>query len=103
MPSKVASVTITSEPAMALSNPPESAMGGGVISVKMARVSPPIPSRTVSIRIQISQKRPKAIAAMDSTKATTLTILRYLCLARRDACRETASLMKSSLLAFATD
>ena len=54
-----------------------------------------MPSRTVSTRIQISQNRPKAIAASDSVSAIALTRLRRAvhapgALRRR---REQASLM----------
>ena len=63
VPSSVARRTITSEPKIALARPPVSACGGGVISVNSDSAMPPRPSRTVSIRIQISQNRPKAIAA----------------------------------------
>ena len=83
VPSSVASVTIASEPKIALARPPLSAWGGGVISVKSDKASPPMPSRKVSIRIQTSQKMPNDIAASASVSATTLTRLRRAC--RRQA------------------
>ena len=69
VPKSVARPTIVNDPKMALARPPVSAMGGGVISVNTARLRPPMPKRMVSIRIQISQNTPKAIAASDSAKA----------------------------------
>ena len=68
---------------MALARPPVSASGGGVISVNTDSVSPPMPRRTVSNRIQTSQNRPNAMAASDSVSATTLMRLRRRCMAMR--------------------
>ena len=76
VPSIVASVTITTDPKIALASPPVSACGGGVISVKSEIAIPPMPRRTVSIRIQISQNRPNAIAASARVSATALTSFR---------------------------
>jgi hypothetical protein len=75
VPTKVASATITNEPKIALAMPPAS-FGGGVISVKVASASPPMPWRSVSHRIHTSQNTPKAIAASDSARAILLTRLR---------------------------
>ena len=44
-----------------------------------------MPRRKVSTRIQISQNRPKAIAAIDSVSATALTRRRLRALASRPA------------------
>ena len=63
VPIAVASVTIISEPKIALARPPVSACGGGVISASTCQLSPPTPSRSVSNRIQTSQNTPNAIAA----------------------------------------
>ncbi len=72
--------TMISEPTMAFASPPSSAFGGGVDSVSTCqRLRPLKPSVSVSHRIQISQTRPKAIAASDSTRATALTSLRRRC------------------------
>jgi len=70
---------------MAFARPPVSACGGGVISVKSESEMPPSPSRVVSIRIQTSQNRPKAIAASASESARTLTNLRRRWWASRPA------------------
>ncbi|MNV95478.1 hypothetical protein D3C71_1903750 [compost metagenome] len=75
VPISVASVTMVSEPKMALARPPAS-LGGGVISVNSIRLRPPRPWRIVSHRIQTSQNRPKAMAARASVSASWLTRLR---------------------------
>ena len=90
VPSAVASVTITSEPKMALASPPTSACGGGVISVSTCQLRPPTPSRSVSNRIQISQNTPNAIAPSDSVNATALTRLRRRCSASLPASKASA-------------
>ena len=86
VPSNVASVTIASEPKIALASPPISACGGGVISVKSDRLMPPTPRRTVSTRIQTSQKMPNAIASSASVSATAFLSLRRACRRRRASC-----------------
>ncbi|MNV95377.1 hypothetical protein D3C71_1902640 [compost metagenome] len=75
VPISVASVTITSETKMAFARPPAS-LGGGVMSENSIRLRPPRPRRMVSHRIQISQNRPKAMAASASVSAIWLTRLR---------------------------
>ncbi len=77
VPIKVAKTTMTKEPQMALAKPPTS-LGGGVICVNRARLMPPKPKRKVSIRIQINQNTPKAMAATAKIRATVLTRLRLL-------------------------
>ena len=86
VPSSVARVTIASEPKIAFASPPISACGGGVISVKSDRLIPPTPRRTVSTRIQISQKMPNAIASSASVSATALRSLRRAWRRRRATC-----------------
>ena len=77
VPIDVAIPTMINDPTMALARPPPSVFGDGVISVKVCADRPPMPSEKVVMRIQISQKRPNAIAASDSVSATLLTIFRW--------------------------
>ena len=69
VPISVAMPTMIIEPTIAFASPPPSTFGAGVISVNVWAVRPLKPSVAVVHRIQISQKRPKAIAASDSVAA----------------------------------
>ena len=84
VPMKVATSTIRKEPYIALAMPPGS-LGAGVMAVSVSTLRPPMPSRTVSIRIQSSQNTPKAMAAIDRLSISLLTSLRRLNLAARES------------------
>ena len=82
VPITVATITIISEPTMALPIPPTS-FGAGMLSVKTWTPRPWIPSMKVSHRIQNSQTMPEHMARKDSVRAMVLTVLRLLNLATR--------------------
>ena len=89
VPTNVASATIIREPQMALAMPPSS-LGGGVICENSAKLRPPTPWRTVSHRIQTSQKTPNSMAAKDRASASRFIRLRLSYLAWRTAARSAA-------------
>ena len=71
-----ASAHISSEPANALSRPPDTSPGGGVICVNRCGPNAARPRLTVVHRIQTSQNRPSAVAAAAISIVAPLTIRR---------------------------